>query len=146
MAAVSVKWSIIPETTLSLNSKEDDIIEISWILIKQSLEFIRCGNKVSCGCSRTNGILGSSLEKKTSLLSKKNLDNPIKTEFHRQFCYNCRDCITFHHVVHCRTYLFQSQVCDCLFSVSLMYFQKGSFLLDLGRQGGLALPRGFIPP
>ena len=144
MAAVSVKRSIIPETTLSLNSKEDDIIEISWILIKQSLEFIRCDNKVSCDCSRRNGILGSSLGKNISLI-KENLGQSNK-KFHLQFCYNCRDCITFHHVVYCRTYLFQSQVCDCLFSVSLMYSQKGSFLLDLGRQGGLALPRGFIPP
>ena len=32
---------IIPEATLSLNSKQDDMIEINWILIKQSLEFTR---------------------------------------------------------------------------------------------------------
>ena len=62
---------IIQETTLSLNSKQDDKIEINWILIKQSLEFFRCDNKVSCGSSRRNGVLSSSLEKNVSLIEEK---------------------------------------------------------------------------
>ena len=35
------------------------------------MEFIRCDNKDSCDCSRTNGILGSSLEKNISLIEEK---------------------------------------------------------------------------
>ena len=62
---------MIPKTSLSLNSKQDDINEINWMLIKQSVEFIRCDNKVSCDCSRRNGILGSSLEKNISLIEDK---------------------------------------------------------------------------
>ena len=62
---------MIPKTSLSLNSKQDDIYEINWMLIKQSVEFIRCDNKVSCDCSRRNGILGSSLEKNISLIEDK---------------------------------------------------------------------------
>ena len=103
------------------------------MLIKQSVEFIRYDNKVSCDCSRR--IL---VQRRTSVLSKKNLDNLIKSEFHLQFCYNCRDCITFKLVLYGCIYLSQSKVCDRLFSVSLMFSQKGSFLLDqrVGRQGG----------
>ena len=62
---------MIPKTSLSLHSKQDDINEINWMLIKQSVEFIRCDNKVSCDCSRRNGILGSSLEKNISLIEDK---------------------------------------------------------------------------
>ena len=62
---------MIPKTSLSLNSKQDDINEINWMLIKQSVEFIRCDNKVSCDCSRRNGILGSSLEKNISPIEDK---------------------------------------------------------------------------
>ena len=62
---------MIPKTSLSLNSKQDDINEINWMLIKQSVEFIRCDNKVSCDCSRRNGILGSSLEKNIFLIEDK---------------------------------------------------------------------------
>ena len=47
------------------------MIEINWILIKQSLEFIRCDNKVSCDSSRRKGILDSSLEKNISLIEEK---------------------------------------------------------------------------
>ena len=48
-------------------------------------------------------ILGSSLEENIRLLSKENLTvNLIKSELHLQFCSNCRDCITFRHVVCCR--------------------------------------------
>ena len=54
------------------------------MLIKYSVEFILCD------CSRGNGILSSSLEKNISLMEKKNLDNPIKSGFYLQFCYNCR--------------------------------------------------------
>ena len=57
--------------SLSLNLKQVDINEINWMLIKQSVEFIRCDNKDSCDCSRTNGILGSSLEKNISLIEEK---------------------------------------------------------------------------
>ena len=46
-------------------------------------------SKVACDCSRRNGILSSS-ERRISLLSKKSSDNLIKSEFHLQFCYNCR--------------------------------------------------------
>ena len=49
--------------------------------------------------AKRKSILGSSLEKKRSLLSKKNLDN--LSEFHLQLCYNCRDCTAFHQVVYC---------------------------------------------
>ena len=35
------------------------------------MEFIRCDNKDSCDCNRTNGILGSSLEKNISLIEEK---------------------------------------------------------------------------
>ena len=35
------------------------------------MELIRCDNKGSCDCSRTNGILGSSLEKNISLIEEK---------------------------------------------------------------------------
>ena len=49
---------------MSLNSKQVDINEINWRLIKWSVEFIRCENKDSRDCSRRNGILGSSLDKK----------------------------------------------------------------------------------
>ena len=56
--------------SLSLNSKQVDINEINWMLIKQSVEFIRCDNKDSCDCSRRNGILGSSLEKNISLIEE----------------------------------------------------------------------------
>ena len=38
---------MIPKTSLSLHSKQDDINEINWMLIKSSVEFIRCDNKVS---------------------------------------------------------------------------------------------------
>ena len=41
------------------------------ILIKQSVEFIRFDNKVSCVCGRRNGILGSSLEKNNSFMEEK---------------------------------------------------------------------------
>ena len=41
------------------------------MLIKQSLEFIRCDNKFSCDCSRRNGILGSSLEENIFLIDEK---------------------------------------------------------------------------
>ena len=47
------------------------------MLIKQSVEFIRCDNKDSCDCSRKNGILGSSLEKNVSLIEEK-LGQPNK--------------------------------------------------------------------
>ena len=57
--------------SLSLNSKQVDINEINWMLIKLSVEFIRCDNKDSCDCSRRNGILGSSLEKNISLIEEK---------------------------------------------------------------------------
>ena len=57
--------------SLSLNSKQVDINEINWMLIKKSVEFIRCDNKDSSDCSRTNGILGSSLEKNISLIEEK---------------------------------------------------------------------------
>ena len=56
---------------LSLNSKEVDINEINWMLIKQSVEFIRCDNKDSCDCSRKNGILSSSLEENIFLMEEK---------------------------------------------------------------------------
>ena len=46
-------------------------------------------SKVARNCSRRNSILSSS-ERRISLLSKKNSDNLIKSEFHLQFCYNCR--------------------------------------------------------
>ena len=65
------------------------------MLIKQSLEFIRCDNKFSCDCSRRNGILGSSLEENIFLSTKNLTVNLIKSEFHLQFCCNWRDCITF---------------------------------------------------
>ena len=39
------------------------------MLIKQSVELIRCDNKG--GCSRINGILGSSLENDVSLIEEK---------------------------------------------------------------------------
>ena len=35
------------------------------------IEFIRFDNKVSCDCSRKNGIVGSSLEKNISLVEEK---------------------------------------------------------------------------
>ena len=38
------------------------IYEINWMVMKYSVEFIRCDNKVSCDCSHRNDILGSSLE------------------------------------------------------------------------------------
>ena len=41
------------------------------MLIKQSVEFIRCDNKFSCDCSRRNGILGSSLEENIFLIDEK---------------------------------------------------------------------------
>ena len=41
------------------------------MLIKYSVEFIRCDNKVSCDCSRRNGILGSSLKENISLIEEK---------------------------------------------------------------------------
>ena len=63
---------IIPETRLSLNSKQDDINEINWMLIKYSVEFILCD------CSRGNGILSSSLEKNISLVEKKKLGQSNK--------------------------------------------------------------------
>ena len=46
-------------------------------------------SKVARDSSRRNSILSSS-ERGISLLSKKNSDNLIKSEFHLQFCYNCR--------------------------------------------------------
>ena len=62
---------IIPKTSLSLNSKQDDVDEFNWMLIKKSVEFIRRDKKVSCECSRRNGILGSSLGKNISLIEDK---------------------------------------------------------------------------
>ena len=47
------------------------INEINWILIKQLVEFITCDNKVSCDCSRRNGVLGSGLKKNISLIEEK---------------------------------------------------------------------------
>ena len=41
------------------------------MLIKQSVEFIRCANKDTCDCSRRNGILGSSLDKNIFLIEEK---------------------------------------------------------------------------
>ena len=61
----------MPENSLSLNSKQDDVNEINWMLIKYSGEFIRCDNKVSCDYSRRNSILGSSLQKNISLIEEK---------------------------------------------------------------------------
>ena len=46
-------------------------MKFNWMLIKQSVEFIRFDNKVSCECSRRNGILDSSLEKNISLIEEK---------------------------------------------------------------------------
>ena len=56
---------------MSLNSKQDDVNEINWMLIKYSVEFIWCDNKVSCDYSRRNSILGSSLQKNISLIEEK---------------------------------------------------------------------------
>ena len=57
--------------SLSLNSKQVEKNEINWMLIKQSVEFIRSDNKDSCDCSRGNGILGSTLEKNISLIEER---------------------------------------------------------------------------
>ena len=46
-------------------------MKFNWMLIKQSLEFIRFDNKISCDCSRRNGISGSSLGKNISLIEEK---------------------------------------------------------------------------
>ena len=51
------------------------------MLTKYSVEFIRRDNKVSCDCSRRNGILGSSLEKNISLIEEKLRPNLIKVSF-----------------------------------------------------------------
>ena len=48
---------IIPETSLSLNSKQDDTNEINWMLIKKAVEFIRCDNKVTCDCTVNSSSL-----------------------------------------------------------------------------------------
>ena len=50
------------------------------MLTKYSVEFIR-RDKVSCDCSRRNGILGSSLEKNISLIEEKLGPNLIKVSF-----------------------------------------------------------------
>ena len=46
-------------------------MKFNWMLIKQSVEFIRCNNKDSCDCCRRNCILGSSLEKNISIMEEK---------------------------------------------------------------------------
>ena len=77
--------------------------------------------------AKRNSILGSSLEKKISLIEEK---LGQLSEFHLQLFYNCRDCTAFHHVVYCRIYLSQSYVCDCLFSVLRNnVFLEGFFLV-----------------
>ena len=62
---------------MSVNSKQVDINEINWMLIKQSVEFIRCDNRDSCDCSRRSGILGSSLEKNISLIEENTIEPPM---------------------------------------------------------------------